>query len=85
MATSCKLYFLFFRAEMGARSLLKAWCHPMGEELVPGDVQREIMPGSPGSDGDFGACVPLGACALLTWGFGHCQELAGSPAQSWGG
>lgn len=57
----------------------------MGEELVPGDVQREIMPGSPGSDGDFGACVPLGACALLTWGFGHCQELAGSPAQSWGG
>lgn len=86
VTTSCKLFLLIFRAEMGAWSLLKEWCHSfMGEELVPGDLQREIVTGSPRSDGDFGACVPLSACALLTWGFRHCQELAGSPAQSWGG
>lgn len=63
---------------MSAQSLLKERCHPMGEELVPGDLQREIVTGSPAFDGDFRAC------ALQTWGFGHCQELAGSPAQSWG-
>lgn len=84
MATSCKLHFLFFRAEMSAQSVLKEWCHPMGEDLVPGDLQREIVTGSPGADGDFGACVPLRACALLTREFGQCQELAGSPAQCWG-
>lgn len=41
---------------------------------------------APGSDSDFRACVPLNICAMLKWGFGHCQEqmLVRSPSQSWG-
>lgn len=56
-AVNCISYFL--GAETSAWSFLKEWCHPMGEELVPGDLQRVIVMGSPGSDSDFGACVPL--------------------------